>query len=306
VLDEELIKMLREQSEKVLGMFSFTSAIPTHFRSEIDMCIRFIMWWFSIRTNTASPGEVLQNLRYRDERKFSYLHTKGLLTLPNDMPSRGQRSMHLLLSVLTPWMWNRLRDHAVEKQWGENHETEHWWSILEAVDRAHRVASLVNFLIFLGDGRYRNITDRLLKMRLIPARNESVRAVSFELINQQLLFEGFSEILLVILPLVDWSAFARSLGKLRNLLRKLLMLVTPQRVIDFLNDKLGGSPLTDASGSPDQEMKCVSCGASPAIMPHRAMPCEHVYCYFCLKTASSRLQTSCVSCEQTFEGAERV
>jgi len=303
-LDEELVRILREQTEKVSGMIPNLSSLVARFRTEVDLGIRILLWWFTMRLNLATPGETLQNLRYRNETKFSQPHTRGLLTLPDDMPTRTQRGFHLALSVFLPWMWNRLRDKAVEDRWGEDQETEQWWSAMEATDKAYRVASLANFLFFLVDGRYRSLADRVLKMRLVPARNESVRAVSFELINQQLLFEGFSEVLLVVLPLIDWSAFLRLFVKWRNLIKRFLLWIVPKR---FSEAVFGPQAQETTTAEPGADgWKCVACGESPAVMPHQALPCKHVYCYFCLKTLTSRVSSaSCLSCDKTIEGANR-
>ena len=46
-------------------------------------------------------------------------------------------------------------------------------------------------------------------MRLVNARNDAVRTVSFEFINQQLFYDGFAEMLMVVLPLVDRDALWR-------------------------------------------------------------------------------------------------
>ena len=312
-LDDELVKILRDQTERTAKIIPALGTLVTTHRSELDLFLRFLLWWFSMRLNFASPGEVLQNLRFRDERKFSSPHTRGLLTLPNDGPTRSQRVGHLMLSVLLPWMWNRLRDRAVEERWGENRETEHFWSGLEAADKAYRVAALANFLFLLVDGRYRCLTDRILKMRLIPAKNESVRAVSFELINQQLLFEGFSEILLVILPLVDWSAFLRTLIKWKNLSQRLFWRMIPQALIDRISflrkTSEGGENPVGGVTAEDEKYRCVSCGENPAIMACRTTPCEHIYCYYCLKSLSSRSNSSslsCLACDNTIESSERI
>lgn len=305
MLDEEIIKLLRNQTENVGLLVTGSAQLAGRFRSELELALRCLVWWFSMRVSNASPGEILQNLRYRDERKFSAPHTRGLVSLPKDAPSRSQRFAHLLLWAVMPWAWNRLRDEAVERRWGETPESENRWAVIEALDRAVRVAGLANFLLFLVNGRYRSLTDRLLKLRLVHARNESVRAVSFELINQQLLFDGFSKILLCILPLVDWTAFIRSFGKLKNLIVRTAMSAIPDRVLDLWSG--GTTRIVLTSLADESEEACVSCGANPPTMPHRANPCKHVYCYFCLKTLSARGGASaCVQCDKTFESAQRM
>ena len=297
MLNEEIIKLMREQIEKITTVLgNQASLLLSSYRSEVDLFIRIILWWFTLRLNQPSPGDSLQNLRYRNEHKFNLPRLKSLLTLPNDFPTKYQRFFHLILQVFLPWTWYRLREYAIEERWSENEDTEHRWSVIEAMDRAYRLAFLANFLFFLFDGKYKSLTERILKMRLVPARNESIRAVSFDLINQQLLFEGFTEIILCILPLIDWSAFIRAITRWKLIFHELLVRYLPFKLIDESFQNLD---------SPTRKYKCVSCETDPAIMPFRALPCSHVYCYFCLKTNSMKPVPRCVLCDERISQVER-
>ena len=78
---------------------------------------------------------------------------------------------------------------------------------------------MANFVRFLGGGRYRSIVDRLLGMELVYIEPRMNRQVVFDLINQQLVWHGFSEFLLFFLPLIN-------LHKVRRWIRKLLKIAT--------------------------------------------------------------------------------
>lgn len=52
--------------------------------------------------------------------------------------------------------------------------------------------SIINFLVFLVDGKYRSLLDRALRMRLVYIHPLTARAVSFEWMNRQLVWHGFT------------------------------------------------------------------------------------------------------------------
>lgn len=282
LLDEELVKLGREAVQralKLLGLDQFGG-------SGIDVGLRVLLWWFYMRVNLPSPGQALQNLRYRDESLFSkQLSTRGVLTLlRGDLPTRAQRVGHLLLAVVVPFAFGRLRERLVEAQDFANEQR------LDSLDKLVHCARVLNFLLFLVDGRYRSVADRVLKMRLVPIKNECVRSVSFELMNQQLLFDGFTQFVLVVLPLVDWNQLLGWGTRAKLLVARYLL---PASLL---------GPQADAAS----DETCAYC-QQRVVMPHRSLPCRHVYCYFCIKSISNgSAACSCASCERPIAQVVRI
>ena len=66
------------------------------------------------------------------------------------------------------------------------------WESTRFSEKIGQILGLVNFLVFLYDGRYRTVVDRLLGMRLIYDKREVSRNVSFEFLNRQLVWEAFT------------------------------------------------------------------------------------------------------------------
>ena len=56
----------------------------------------------------------------------------------------------------------------------------------------YNIAALFNFAIFLWNGKYRTIVDRILGMRLVYANRSLNRSVSFEFLNRQLVWNAFT------------------------------------------------------------------------------------------------------------------
>ena len=78
---------------------------------------------------------------------------------------------------------------------------------------AHALAAFISFLVFLVNGRYRTLLDRLLCMRLSTQAFQVRREVSFEYLNRQLVWHAFTEFLLFLLPLVGISRWRKWLSQ---------------------------------------------------------------------------------------------
>src|SRR5205814_1885663 len=77
----------------------------------------------------------------------------------------------------------------------------------------HSAAALGSFLVFLVNGRYRTLLDRILRLRLATPTSQVSREVSFEYLNRQLVWHAFTEFLLFVLPLVGISRWRRWLSR---------------------------------------------------------------------------------------------
>ncbi|KAK4349938.1 hypothetical protein RND71_029251 [Anisodus tanguticus] len=103
--------------------------------------------------------------------------------------------------------------------------------------------------------RYRNLIERASRARLVYGSPNMNRAVSFEYMSRQLVWNEFSELLLLLLPLLNSSS-------VKNILRP------------FSKDKSSDSSVDDTL--------CTNCQRKPTI-PFLAIPCQHRYIY-CMLT----------------------
>lgn len=88
------------------------------------------------------------------------------------------------------------------------------WDWMSAIESTHAALSLVSFVIFLWNGRYRTLADRLLQMRLAPARRLVKRNVSYEFMNRQMVWHAFTEFLIFMLPLIHTRTLRRRFARL--------------------------------------------------------------------------------------------
>lgn len=66
------------------------------------------------------------------------------------------------------------------------------YQLLQTGEKYWKAFSLLNFLIFLWNGRYRTVIDRILAMRLVYSKKSMNRQVSFEFLNRQMVWHAFT------------------------------------------------------------------------------------------------------------------
>ncbi|KAN0063107.1 peroxisome assembly protein (Peroxin-2) [Thecaphora frezii] len=222
LLDRELSELLLDPVKKALGMIR--STLPADLEPELLLFLKLVLFKFSIYDRGASYGSMLQNLKYRNE----WAHKGGLQSIARDQPlSKLQLSLYPLLTILFPYLGTKLQDRMTSFSYSEmppNDIRRRLWSLTDFTQRIWATAVLANFAVFLNNGKYRSVADRLLGMRLTYAQRTMNRNVSFEFLNRQLVWHAFTEFLLFLLPLV----------KPRRLLRRLMRLPTHPRLLSLL------------------------------------------------------------------------
>eukprot|EP01083_Nonionella_stella_P116589 346514_1 len=282
-LDSELLIMLKWQMEHTLKYFP--SDVLNRFAPEVSAILNLLIYRFSVFTNIPSPGNRLQNIRYRDEWKSTSI--KNSYEIP-----RARRLAHGFLSIGMEWIWARSMKRVSEEgffAFPQGTWQRRLHSILEWVDTILKLARLANFIIFLRHGHYRSLTDRILGMRLVYLHAHVARQVSFELMNQQLVWGSVSEFFLFILPLINVPKIRRWVG----------------RQWHKVTDSPGGRARNARGGA----TPCPLCSAHPITTPFAAKPCGHVYCYVCLRAEmmnESVAQFRCATCGGVITGLDRV
>jgi peroxin-2 len=270
-LDAELSEVLQDQLNRVLSFFR--PSLMADLQPELEAFFRSLIFYFSVWTNNPTPGNMFQNLRYVDDRPTK-IDPYDLYGRP---PSFRQRCLHAVLHVVLPWIWTRTNRHISQQEWGA-HPLQDWrrkaWVLLNRLETLQKFASLLHFAIFLVDGRYRGIRDRLLRMRLLHMDPMRSRSLSFEYMNQLLVWHTFLHFLGFLKPLVSSSA-------VRDCLTAAWRRLAGARATP--------TAMVLAAGA------CSMCGTEPAESPH-ANDCGHRFCYYCLRSAVATPPASRPAC----------
>ena len=266
-IDEETFELLRTQ---LYGVFSFGSLLPfrLQFQEELHLLLQAVMYKFSVWDHHQSVGDRMQNLVYRDERAAERLGVTTLNVLPSTTPSMAQKLLHLLLSLLVPYLAKKLEARASSEDWlMMPHESwkyrvaysMHWLStVLQGL-------SLLNMFIFLGGGTFRSLTDRLLQMRLVRGNLRTERRVYVELLSSN----------------IRWENTLIFFGRVSSVLKMTKAWRGLQRVSNVVQSNITESAVTGSVGGGTNANLCVAC-LDPPTLP-RQSNCGHTYCYYCLR-----------------------
>ena len=149
-------------------------------------------------------------------RDRQYVDARESNAAARTAPKAWQKIAYGLLTVGGRYGWSRWEDYLSSTENSYDAPS----TLVQKLSRfttlagtTHEIAAFASFLIFLYNGKYRTITDRILRLRLVPSSNQTNREVSFEYLNRQLVWHAFTEFLLFLLPLVGISRWRRWIAR---------------------------------------------------------------------------------------------
>ncbi len=233
-LDDELSNILQSQFLDVI--YTLPTTLSLHrIKPELKAAVRFLIWSFSIESTGSTFGQRMLNLAYNGNSSLGLRHKIPLF----------------LFSVLGNWISERLDDITplISSQPREA------LRIAKIVSTTLKGLSLLNFVLFLLYGHYPSMRERLSGLTMTPTQPQTLRQLSYDYMNREILWYGFSEFIFFVLPQLNLFA-------LKNWMRR----------------KLG--PWKDSKNEQTNFSECSFCEKT-VTMPH-ITDCGHVYCYYCL------------------------
>lgn len=259
-LDDTFVTVLQDQLKS--GIFRhFKPAWATS--AELGLALRAVIFWFSIGSDTPSPGTSLMGLRYRNERAAK--------------SSRSMFSLSLVQKfglgfglVLLPYISERLESVSGEDQALGGPSWKTWIVMLfRRAEKIYKMLCAMHLVAFiLLDNKYRSLLELLVGARLVPADRHAARTgMPFDFLNQQLVFNGLAEF-------TRWavSRLPRVQSVLQTMWRSVLHQIQPS------------ARAAPVEISPSEANECSVCHASPPLIGF-AGQCGHVGCYVCLSIA---------------------
>eukprot|EP01138_Halocafeteria_seosinensis_P013339 gb/GECG01013625.1/.p1 GENE.gb/GECG01013625.1/~~gb/GECG01013625.1/.p1 ORF type:complete len:386 (+),score=30.80 gb/GECG01013625.1/:1-1158(+) len=241
----------------------------------------------------------------KDAPKVSHSQPQDPKTTETNLPearpwlTRRQSCLYTLAYVALKWAWDRLQRHVEENHWREH--SENVWKqfallVIDLVNKVFKVACLLNSLRFLADGRFPSVLSRMTNMRMMPSSPfPFYPSPAYDIMNRQLLWDSFLDLLSTLHTHVDWYAVRRMLylifKRVKQGIGKLASLTGVSAAASVANSNHLGSTGYYSSTAIRNAMLdsvptiCVECGKNPASMPLLCIPCAHPLCYFCLHTA---------------------
>ena len=244
-LDEDLTDILQHHFIEIFRPLQ--SIRINRFKPELKAFLRFLVWKYSLGSSSSTFGQRMLNLIYtsRDSHSLSAIQRGGLYTS----------------IVVSEWLVDRcdwlvsLCPHPAAAQ-----------NIFAWILAVLKMLSLLNFLIFLIQGHYPTLKERLLGLKMVPGRPQHLQEISHSYLTREILWYGFSEFIFFILP--HFNLFS-----IQNWMRRL------------------------SSSDRTADGACGFCGSRPT-QPHISS-CGHIYCYYCLSANMQNDFTfSCSLCNQ--------
>lgn len=235
----------------------------TPLEPELRALLQLFVWRFTLYSSSTTVGQSLLSLRYHNILSSS----------PRYRPLSRRQKLSLALLTAGP-QWLKERSHslllclglsaggAVSESGGLLQQGLR--NCMTLVSSVAQLASLINFLVFLRKGRHPVLAERIVGARAVFSKPNVVRDITYQYMNRELLWHGFAEFLIFLVPLINT--------------RKLKATVSS---IVFGGQSSKGEGATEGQGVLKE---CGLCGEWPT-MPH-TVGCQHVFCYYCIKSHS--------------------
>ena len=306
-----MIELLKGQVGEALKYYG--PHIRDEWAQEILLALRAMLFKLSIWDHDASYGASLQNLKYIDARAGANSFKP---------PTKLQKGLYGVFTVLGRYAWEKWEEWLVDQEGGYTAPSERIQMLSRLTSRIatmHSIAAFSSFLVFLVNGRYRTLIDRILRLRLTSPTSQVSREVSFEYLNRQLVWHAFTEFLLFLLPLVGISRWRRWLGRAWRRTKATLNSSTQDEDIDaveksgplsFLPERTCAICYQDQNPASTSEADVLGANSASGggvigsattdiVNPYEAISCECIYCFVCLATkleAEEGEGWSCLRC----------
>ncbi|RAK81133.1 pex2/pex10/pex12 family protein [Aspergillus fijiensis CBS 313.89] len=291
LLDEELLGLLKGQVGDALKYYG--PQMREDWSHEIQFALRAALFKLSIWDHNASYGAALQNLRYIDSRSKGPVHSA---------PTKWQKSLYGLLTVGGRYAWGKWESWLISQESGydePSQEVRMLSRMTDLVSATHSIAAFISFLVFLVNGRYRTLVDRIIRIRLMPPSAQASREVSFEYLNRQLVWHAFTEFLLFLLPLVGISRWRRWLSRLWKKALSAFksgneddevdgkqgeLAFLPERTcaICYKENNPAAATESDAIAASASSGGIIGSAQTDTANPYEAVPCGCIYCFVCI------------------------
>ncbi|XP_019678357.1 peroxisome biogenesis factor 2 isoform X1 [Leopardus geoffroyi] len=228
----------------------FKPGLLAHFEPEAKAFLWLFLWRFTIYSKNATVGQSVLNIQYKNDFSPKQRYQP---------PSKNQKLWYAVCTIGGTWLEERCYDLFRNRHLASFGKARQCVNVMVGL---LKLGGLINFLIFLQRGKFATLTERLLGIRSVFCKPQSVREVGFEYMNRELLWHGFAEFLIFLLPLINIQKLKAKLSSWR---------------IPLIGAPNGDSTLA-TSGK-----QCSLCGEWPT-MPH-TIGCEHIFCYYCVKSS---------------------
>ncbi|EGG08824.1 uncharacterized protein MELLADRAFT_84390 [Melampsora larici-populina 98AG31] len=285
LLDQELWETLIPSIHQITQSISLD-----RYNLEFITFLKFYWISTSLKHHQTTFGSKLSNLKFNPSS--SNHHTQYKST--NQSLGSHQLSIYIILKILPSYLNSRLRDYMLSSSWSDYTSTpnlsslfsssthpsirkKYWfrfiWDTYNLLDQIDSSAKFINFSIFLYNGQYRSLMERLLKIQWVSSNSiNSNQTLSFEYLNRQLVWESITDFIIFILPFI-------------NLKRtKLRILQIQSKLSKFLKSNLSLRPNPNPTPTPTSSLTNPNQVSKPKQTPYQSLP--KTTCPICISNST--------------------
>lgn len=105
--------------------------------------------------------------------------------------------LYLFLTVIIPYAKRKMQNYCMRNPIGWKEKVLNY---LNVVDKVMMALNLLNFSVFIYNGTYRTVAQRVLKIPMQFINGESARVLDFTLMNRKLIWSVYELFLKTIFP----------------------------------------------------------------------------------------------------------
>ena len=187
VLEDELTSSLKAHFVRIFKYLPIDFVM--RFEVEMDYLIRSLIYYFCIHRERGLNGDKLQNIQFG--RRLT----------------AKQKRFYLLFTVILPYSfkkWIRFMNDRGDRDAERGSVRRKIFILCQRASILLRILSLLHFIHFLFDSKYRSPIHRVLGVRMEYIDRNLSRMVSFDFMNQQIVWNEISNFLLFVFPLFNF------------------------------------------------------------------------------------------------------
>jgi len=303
ILDSELTELLKEKVSSIFRLHSTSKFSYNHHPELYDLILKLVIFNLTVGRQSASYGLSLQNLKLSDSASGKRIgfNKKSVLFSLIILEYLYKKTQSYLYTIEDDSL-DSLLDNLLGKL--KKIVLKYRIKLLTYFDNTIKVLNLVNFILFLVDGRHASLIYRLLNISLTPLLQDLLKFngsnVNYEFQNRQLVWNVMTEFLVFILPVLQ-------LNKWRSAARRMLNTTRASKESKKISE-YANLPVSQCAICHDNNKRAAAAGqkvfeASGSITNPYVTNCGHIYCYVCLASRFNYMDVSgnSVNCLRCFE-----
>lgn len=261
------------------------------YHPEIFAFLKFVLWYNTYYKTGQTVGQFLLDWSYGASTGRWMLVKKlahGLIYCLDEWLE------HRLFSILAHAykLLNDLRKRFTAGPMTENDESSRHEQALRRIQTfcnyfsiLLEAASFLNFIVFLYQGKYLHVWERLLRMRPSYNKQQMMREVNTDIVAREELWQSYFALF----------KFSNSVLNVKELFQKAMKRIGPSKSKSTAGSRYDPVKLTVCAICSSQPPTNVHCSSD--YESHSDDSCQHLFCYYCIKTELSKsAEFECPKC----------